>query len=208
MAYCSVDDVRLLSNITSSQIDDTTMSTYIQLATEKLNSDVCAMVYDEKVEYIDEVRQNDIDGSNTVYYGKNLYLADMDNDGDVDKDDVEVYSVDGDGNKTYLTVSSVDDKEGKITLSSAPSGVDLYINYRFCPVRYNDDLMKRACAALANAYAHARLEPHNIKKLGRLTFRDSEYQFWMGVYEDYVRAILSKRGGVIQRVEGEGIAFE
>ena len=208
MAYCTKDDVRLLSNITTSQIDDNTMDDYIQLATEQLNSDVCAFVYDEKIEYIDEVRQNDIDGSNKDYYVKYLYLADADNDGDVDKDDVIVYSIDGDGNKSNLTISSVDDEEGKITLSSAPSGVDLYVTYRYCPVRYNDDLMKRACAALANAYAHARLEPHNIKKLGRITFRDSEYSFWVEVYQGFVRQILSKRNGVIRRVEGDGIEFK
>jgi len=73
LAYCTANDVRLIADLTTADIDDTTLTNLIAVATQKLNADVVALVKDERVEYIDEVKTNEIDGSNKTFYTKFLY---------------------------------------------------------------------------------------------------------------------------------------
>lgn len=113
--------------------------------------------------YIDSTRKNTIDGNNTTFYVQNWegkYIADMDNDGDVDTDDIIVYQVNSNGNETTLTVSSITHDEGKFVLSSAPpTGVRLYVTYEWCykDVSTPDKLVKMACAFLTASYIYGKL---------------------------------------------------
>jgi len=206
MAYTDVAAVRLLSNISSSTISDNDINSFISLATQQLNYDISYAVEDEEVKYIDEVKQNDIDGVNKTYYVQKQYIGDKTNSGSLTTSDVEVYSIDSDGTKTYLTISSIDSTEGSVTLSTAPSSVRVFLNYRSCPLQVDDAMLSKACTELSNAYAHSRIEPHNIKRIGRMTLGNgSEFDFWYKQYQNTVRTILARR--TPSRIDGNGIEF-
>jgi len=135
MAYTDITAVRLLTNLTTNDISDANVTSIISYATTTLNAEINTDVIRERVLWLDNTRKNEINGVNTVYYTRNWYgkfLGDSDNDGDVDTSDVIVYQVASDGTETTLTVSAVDVDDNKITLSSAPNGVKLYVTYNWC----------------------------------------------------------------------------
>lgn len=131
--YCSVDDVRLISKLTTSDISDADLEDIIAGVTKEINKKINIEVIREKIEYIDNTRENDINGVNTTYYVKNWkgkYLADRNYDGEVNTSDVIVYAVNTNGTETEATVSSITTDEGKIVLSTAyNSTYTLYITY-------------------------------------------------------------------------------
>jgi len=178
MAYCLPSDVRVIANLTTEDISDADLATLIGYATTELNHMINAKVLEEKVRMIDSYRENKIDGTNTTYYVQKSflwYLADMNNDGVVDVNDVIVYQYNPqEKTKTTLTVSSVAPNEGKIVLASAPpAGVVLKITYAYAPVSESDPhpLIKKACAELAAALAFSKIETRDFKRvsLGKLT---------------------------------------
>jgi len=212
MAFTDATTVRLLSNLTTSDVSDADVASIITQATAQINSDLNIKITREPVYPIDKVRENLIDGSNTVYYTRNwfgVYLADTDNSGVVDTSDVIVYQVDANGNETTLTVSAVDDDDCKITLNSAPSsGVELYISYSYSYVRQGtvDARLKLATTFLTIAYCYAKInfgrplsEQFGSTKLMRHMDSFKEYY---DRYLDIIRQIQSI-GGIVQ--SGENI---
>ena len=163
MAYTDYEKLNLLTNITESDITNDDVDLIIAEATKELNRLINVKEIRERVSYIDSVRKNSIDGSNTSFYVKNWkgkYLADMNNDGGVDTDDIIVHQVDSDSVETTLTVSSITHNEGKFVLDSAPtSGVKLYVTYEWCykDVSTPDELVALACTFLAASYCYAKL---------------------------------------------------
>ena len=163
MAYTTYSSIRLLTNISTNDISNSDITSIIAESTKELNRLINVKEIREPVDYLDSTRKNSIDGSNTTFYVKNWkgkYLADMDNDGDVDTSDIIVYQVASDGTETTLTVSSITHNEGKFVLSSAPSsGVSLYVTYEWCykDVSTPDNLISLACAYLTAAYCYAKL---------------------------------------------------
>ena len=161
--YCTYSDINLLTNISSSDVSNVNITSIISHAIVELNRLINVKVVREPIGYLDSTRENDIDGSNTSYYVRNWkgkYLADMDNDGDVDTSDIIVYQVDSEGTETVLTVSSIDHDDGKFVLSSAPlSGVSLYVTYEWCykDVSTPDNLVKLACVYLTASYCYGKL---------------------------------------------------
>lgn len=162
--YTTSKKVRALTNdqLTSTQIKDSALNEIILQACAKINSIINVYVREEEVKYIDEVRKNKIsDGETTTFYVKNgitNYLSDMNNDGEVTTDDVKVYKVDSDNNRTELTVSSIDVEDGSFTLSSTP-GTDtrhLYVWYAFSyyNVSTPDKLIELLTGYLAASYAY------------------------------------------------------
>lgn len=144
-------------------MSNTNVTSLIAEAISELNRLINVREVREPVDYIDSTRKNKIDSSNTTFYVRNWkgkYLADMDNDGDVDTDDIKVYQVDSNGNETELTVSSITHDEGKFVLSSAPTtGVRLYVTYEWCQkdVSTPDRLVKMACVFLTASYIYGKL---------------------------------------------------
>lgn len=171
MAYCTYSDVNLLTNVSSSDISDADITSIISKATIELNRKINIHEIREPVYYLDDTRKNSIDSSNTTFYVKNWkgkFLADLDNDGDVDTSDIIVYQVDSQGTETTLTVSSITHNEGKFVLSSAPaSGVRLYVTYDWAykDVSTPDNLVKLACVFLTASYCYGKL---NIGRSPRL----------------------------------------
>jgi hypothetical protein len=141
---------------------DSVLNEIILQACAKINSIINVYVREEEVKYIDEVRKNKVtDGVTTTFYVKNgitNYLADMNDDGEVTTDDVKVYRVDSDNNRTELTVSSIDISDGSFTLSSPP-GTDtrhMYVWYAFSYYNVDtpDKLIELLTGYLAASYAY------------------------------------------------------
>ena len=163
MAYAIYSDVNLISNVSSSDISNTDITSIISKATVELNRLINVKVVRERINHIDSTRKNSINNTNTTYYIRNWegkYLADRNNDGSVDTDDLVVYQVDSEGVETKLTIDSITHDEGKFVLSSAPStGVRLYVSYEWCykDVYTPDPLVKSACIFLTLSYCYGKL---------------------------------------------------
>lgn len=163
VGYCSLNYVRDLCNITTSDLTDTELYSLVEKATVLVNQDLNTKVIRERIGYIDDTRENNINSSNTTYYVKNWkrkFIADSDNNALVNTSDIIVYQVASDGTETELTVSSITPNEGKFVLSSAPSsGVNLYVTYDYSPVsEYDpDENVKLACAYLTIALAWEKI---------------------------------------------------
>ena len=160
--YCTASDVRLLTNLTTTDISNSDMISIIAQATTQLNQDINVYVHREFVSYIDQTRDNLINGSNTNFYVRNWkgkFLADRNNDGSVTTSDIIVYQVDSDGNETTPTISSIDDDDCKITLTTAPTSNNrYYIEYAYSSVREGtvDPRVRLATIFLASAYGYAK----------------------------------------------------
>jgi len=221
MAYTNTTQVRLICNLTTDDISDADLTSLISQSTYQLNADVNNSVTREQILPIDDTRENKIDGSNTVFYlrgdtwfgsaSKTWYgkhIADSDNDGDVDTDDITVYQVESDGTETTLTVSSIDEDLGKFTLSSAPSsGVRLYVTYQWC----NEDeetpskLIELACTYLTAALAFEKinrgLSPNQAFGNVRLVRDMNAGNYFYQQYRNIVDKINSKSQVVYTEAE-------
>ena len=194
--YCSIDDVRMLTGLASTDVTDSQLYDLLQFAMAQLNAEINVKIVRELIEYIDEVRENDIDSSNTTYYvkfWKDYYIGDIDNDGSVDTTDITVYQVDADDVETELTVSTITPDEGKFVLSSAPdSSVDLYVTYVRAPLDEDTphQMIKLACAQLVAALSFTRLDAKKIRsfRIGKVavTKQSDAYNTF---YNQYRRTI-------------------
>lgn len=193
MAYCIYSDVNLLTNLTDSDVANADVTSIIAEATKELNRMINIRVVRERILYIDNTRENKIDGSNTTYYVKNWkgkYLADMDNDGGVDTGDVVVYQIASDGTETKPTISAIDGDDCYITLTTAPSsGVRLYITYEWCwkDVATPDPLIKLACVLLSAAYCYAKI---NIGMAPQVAFGNTRIYRHIASYDHYYQRFL------------------
>jgi len=152
-----------MTNITTTDVSSADMTNLIAQSTIQVNQDINVTVHREFVSYIDQTRNNYINGTNTEFYVRNwngYHLADSNNDGSVTTSDVIFYQVTSAGVETQLTVSSIDDENCKITLSSAPSpGNRYYIDYAYSVVEEDtpDPRVKLATIFLTAAYCYAKL---------------------------------------------------
>jgi len=163
MGYATVEDIRLLTNLSTTDISDADLSSLLDRTIGEINSKINVHVIRERILYIDNVRQNKIDGSNTTYYVNNwngCFLGDTDDDSEVGTGDITVYQVDSSTNtETQLTVSSVDYDDCSFTLSSAPSsGVKLYVTYAYTKINpvTPEGLLILAHAWLVASYAYLK----------------------------------------------------
>lgn len=190
MSYCTYSDVNLLTNIQSGDVANADITSLINFAIYQLNHDLNVKVIRERVEYLDSTRENDTDGSNTNFYIRNWkgnYLADMDDDGDVDTSDVIVHLVSTDGTETTATVSSVDEDDGKITLSSAPtSDQEVYLTYSYSRVSENGGschpLVKLACVYLTAYLCYGKI---NLGKSPMVSFGNARLVRHMNSAKEY-----------------------
>ena len=206
MAYCTVDDFRLITGIPDSLVNDTDAANYIGSATAQFNADVNFKVIRERIGYIDTVRQNRIDGSNRTFYVKyckDWYIGDMNNDGAVTTDDIIVYRVYG-TEETIMTVESIDPANGSFTLAEAPtSGSILYVTYMRAPIDEHTphELVKQAVAYLAGAMACTAISAAKFKqfKIGDLTI--------LSQLEGYV-ALKERYDAIVHRILRDNTALE
>ena len=162
MAYAAVADIRLHTNLDTTDISDADVTSLIADVNAIINGDINVEVVRERILPIDNTRKNEINGSNTVYYvrhWKGKYIGDRDNNGSIDDTgDVIVYQVASDGTETQPTVSAVDSDQGKFTMSSAPaSGVQLYITYVYSFADPTGKQVKMAAVYLTAAMAYKKI---------------------------------------------------
>jgi hypothetical protein len=211
MAFTTIDDVRTVTGLTESQVSDDTITVMIAEATKTVCNKVNSPIVRERVDYIDSVRQNQINGTNATFYVKNYkkFLGDRNKDGDVSTDDVIVYLVSSLDVETVATVSSVDVDAGQIVLSSAPasSTQHVYITYDYsdyCQEEgYVDELIQQATLFLASAYAMARRDVGGAGsvKFGNITINKNLSQGFNHFYSQYNDTIKNMNGSIGGYVE-------
>ncbi len=209
MALTTIYKVRLLTDITSSQVSDNDIDGIIKEATKEILSEINVKVIREKIAYIDATRENDIDGSNTTYYVKNWegkYISDSDMDGDVDSSDITVNVVNSSDVESEATVSSVTYDSGKFVLDTAYTSTDtLYVTYSwsYYDTVTPDPLIGLAATYLVAAYSYLKRDAGvggNVR-FGNVSISKSlsaSYGAYMNKYKQLMSQIKSKNisGGV------------
>lgn len=157
MAFTEIQTVRNITSVSTDDYSDEQIQEFIGFAQKEVTSKIQQKVKREEIKRLDDTRKNEINGTNTTFYLANWngnYLSDMDYDGDVDTDDIKVYSVAQDGTETELTISSIDPTNMKFTLSSSPNNVDLFVTYCYSPYDFvnPDPLLAQCTAFLAASY--------------------------------------------------------
>lgn len=205
----STDEVRLFSNVSSTDIQNAYITDLKKYAAIQLNHDIGIIYKDWSVGSISTEKQNDTDGSNTVFYVNEWPLGDYDNDGEIGTGDVYAYSIASDGTRTEYTVSAINDASiGKFTLSTAPpSNQDLFFTWRYVPLDQTipHPLIKQAILHLTNAYIQTRIEPANMQswRVGKIavTARTSAFDKFYSNYKRCITQILSE---AVKRKEHPG----
>jgi len=203
MAYTDTAAVRLLTSLTTSDISDADLTNIIAEAIKEVNSRLNVEVVRERAEYIDGLRENDIDGTNKTFYVKNWegkYLADRNNDGDVDTSDVVVTLVASDDTESTATVSSITHDEGKIVLSSAPDSstkkVLITYSWSYFDESTPDPQIKLMTTYLAAAYDYATIEIGNARsvRFGNVSILKDASESFRFFYQRF-NDLVSKMGG-------------
>jgi len=209
MALASVSEVRNIISLTSDDISDEQINSLIKYAQIQIAQELFVYHEDEEVEYIDEEKDNIIDGSNKVYYTRFWPIADRNQNGVVDSDDVKFYKFDSEGNRTEMTISSIDAERGKITLSEAPTtDYTLKVTYSSYPPNITSDDLKMACIYLTAAFCYAKCDPTILKHLDTLDIlrMPDPYNRFMQMYRDTLTRIKSKMS--MRGEDTETVAFE
>lgn len=197
MALTTVSKVRLLTNITDSQVSDADIDSLITEATKELYSQINVKVIREFVVYIDETRDNEINNTNTEFYVQNWkgkYLGDYNLDGIIDTDDVKVILRDSQGEETEATVSSIDIEDCKITLSSAPgTDKDMFITYAYTVIDPTtpDPLLGLAATYLVAAYAYLKRDVglDGTQRFGNVTISTKLSSSYGEFYQRYLETM-------------------
>jgi hypothetical protein len=161
--YCAIDDVRNLTNLSTTDISDAQICQLIQYAGQQINQMISVYVEEELIEYIDEVKTNNIDGTNTSFYTWYYPIGDFNNTFKADISDITVYEIDSStdpATKTVLTVTSITPNTGKFVLATAPtSDKKLLVTYRYTQESVSDPhpLVRQACIFLTAALAYQKI---------------------------------------------------
>jgi hypothetical protein len=160
MAFTEVSTVRKISGVSQEDYEDSDLQDFIALAQKEVTAQIQSRVLKEKVEYIDRLRSNKIDGENKKFYLRKVenFLGDRDYDGDVNEKDVLVYLLQKDGSEwleTLIQPISVDHSNLSFTLSEAPeTGTEIYVTYCYSPydLKEPDPMVSMATAYLTASY--------------------------------------------------------
>jgi len=205
MAYCTVTDIRNLTNLTTSEISDSTIETLIDYATQEINADIGATLWVRLGDGSYVI--GDIDGSNTQYTFRYSPIGDLNNDGTVDVNDIEVWrkaSTEDHYSKWSGAIASIDDDEiGKFTFSSAPQvDYDYWLKYVWFPRRFNDKLITKACAELTAYLCFLKLNLKDITsyKIGKVTVeKTARHPGLVSFYDRYQQTLCKIRGATLFR---------
>jgi hypothetical protein len=208
---CTPIDIRDLTGLSTTEMEDSDIIKLIDSAVVKLNSDISEDIIEEELVYGDARRPNTIDGSNTTFYvlvGSKYHFGDLDDDGDIDTSDLVVYEYTDDNQKVLMTVSSFTTSgvdKGKFVLSTAPAqGSTLTVTYRKQPVIYSSELIKQACVNLVSAMAMSRIDPNDFSSLqigglkAVMGVGKKKAEKFIGKYEELVNKIDYLRNAVVK----------
>ena len=197
--YCTTEEVRDLTGLSTSEINDDKLYSLIERAVVRLNGQINYRVSDEQVLWVSNEKKNSLNGTNTTFYTRTCPIGDRNNDGEVTASDLYVYSLDSTSTRTELTVSSIDDDEiGKFSLSSAPSSdVSVYVSYNVAPLEEETPhaLIKQACMELTAALAYSRVQDGSVRSFAlgnfRITRDNSQYADYMSQYYCTIKQIVA-----------------
>jgi len=200
MAYCTVTDIRNITNLTETDISDSAISNLISWATTQLNGDIGATLWIKLGDTAFTI--GDIDGSNKTYTLRYAPIGDMNNDGTVDTNDIEVWrklSTEDHFTKWNNAISSIDDDEiGKITFASAPTtDYDYWIKYVWFPIKFNHPLITRACAELTAYLCFLKLNLKDVSsyRIGKVSVTKVDRHPGLVSFYDRYQATLGKIRG-------------
>lgn len=203
--YCTIEDVRDVTNLTTADITDANLCRLITLAGQQLNRDIQVYIEEERIYSIpgwQGVKENEINGTNTTFYTLHYPIGDSNNTFKVDTSDITVYEIDSSttpSTKTELTVSSLTPNEGKFVLSAAPtSDKTLLVTYYWSPLSVSDPhpLIRMACMQLTAAWAYQKINVGKSPKfkLGNVQIaRDMDsFKTWMQRYRETLLEINAR----------------
>jgi len=208
VSYCSTADVRLITNLSTTDISDADLNSLIAYSTYQLNADIGVTMY---VKFADgNYFLGDYDGSNKTFALKSSPIGDLDNNGTVDTSDIEVWSKANTADvytkmtTGTATIASIDDHEfGKFTFQTAPSLTNDYVlKYVWFPVPFNHPLIKQALAELTAyfAYLKANLKDVTNYRIGKLEVsKTARHPGLASFYDRYVMTLGRIRGNTIFR---------
>ena len=169
----------MLGGVTETSVSDLDLEQIIKYSTERVNADISKRVVLEKLTYLDNYRQNQINSSNTTFYVNNswrFYLGDYNNDGKFSISDIEVWDYDPNAmTRTQVTPASLDIR-GAFTLSYAPiTGHEIRTCYRYCPLTIYptvDPLIQDATAYLSASLSFTKISPMDAGdvQIGRMKY--------------------------------------
>ena len=197
-AYCSVQNVRDLTGLTTVDISTTIVSGIIAHASAQLNADIQIEWKDERVSNISVEKENLVDGRNTKYYTAHFPIGDRDDNGVVSGIDVYAYTLDSDGARTQIVVSGITNSElgGPLWLTTPPSSnIRLYFTYFSSPVDMEAPhrLVNLACSQLAAALCFTRIDVTKVQsyRIGKIAvMRQSQaFDIFRRQYYDTINRI-------------------
>lgn len=189
MAYSTLARLRAITHFKATAITDADVNLFIPDADRAILRLATIEIYDEKL-------KGDIDGSNTLFTSEHTPIADIDFDEDVDGDDVAVYLVAYDGEEnpesTVTTVSSVNARDGIITLSTAPTttnaDVGVYADYRYYKDAVDYDVLKLAANYYLAHLCEMKVRTNEIEGsrggISKLPFVESPKSRWLALAYD------------------------
>lgn len=182
--YCTIQDIRDMTNLTEKDITDAGVCFLISQAGQKLNHDMSVYIEEEYMKNIprsDGVKINEIDGVNTTFYTYFYPIGDFNNTFKVTVSDIKVYQYDTSTSpvtKTELSVASIIPNTGQFDLTTAPAvspAKKLKVTYRYVPLSVSDphDLVRQACILLTAslAYRKVNIGKAPMFKMGNVTVR-------------------------------------
>lgn len=206
--YCSVDDVRNITNITINDLNDTKLCNLIEYCGPIMQADIQVNHEEERVNYVSDVKNNEITGTNTTFWTKEYPIGDYNGDLVVDTSDITVYEYHGNQTRTLHTVSSLIPNTGQFVLSSAPSDpLTVTYNSVSLSVTTPDPLIRMACALLVAAWGYTKLNvgksPH-FRMGSTNIYRDMDsFKYYHDQYRKLIDRINAK--GLMDQAFGKGI---
>lgn len=171
-ALAVVPHVRQISSLTSDDITDNALAKMVIYAWQDLMGRVQKEERFEPVQYIDQYRQNVVDGTNKTFFTKNSftrYMGDLDLDMNLTATDMQVWEMKNDQSYDKLDVDTIDE-DGFVVLDDAPgAGSKLFINYSHLPVKFFTNLdprLRNALAYLTTSLAYGKLDPGDYERVG------------------------------------------
>jgi hypothetical protein len=185
--YATLSRLRSITHYKETEISDSDVNLFIADADRAILRLATIEEYNEKLD-------GAIDGSNTLFTTKHTPIADIDFDADVDANDVVVnrvaYDDEQNPESTEVTVSSVNARDGIITLDTAPTTVNaevgIYADYRYYKEPVDYDVLTLA----ANYYLAylcemkirtKRIEKYNVGAVSKVPEALSAQSRWLAL---------------------------
>lgn len=193
MTYCSIQRIRLLTDLKSEDAGDAELRDLRnEVAVPKLNDDINQDVKDEQLDHVSSSKDNIIDGSNKTFYLEQTHrsfkqVGDLNDDAQVDASDIEVYYIDGDDNRVYPNVTSLEDadigqfkmeKQNGDALKADEVSEGPFVTYTVAPTDVSSPSrgVENACAYLTGALGYSNINAGNFNNfsVGAISVDDSD----------------------------------